>query len=121
MHEIAASEFPFVDALPRREKAAVKTAVDVLNDWREATRLHGSLVPTSMVAAVLNVSKQRVHQLIQHGRLVTVVFGGHNYVTELSLNDLASSERKSGRPFKVAGTFKKSLAVADYLAEETSK
>ncbi len=121
MQEIASSEFPFVEALPKREKARVRSAVDVLADWRAASQKHGSLVPRPLVARVLNVSQERVRQYIVDGRLETVAVEGHDYVTETSLNELALSERKAGRPIKNIGVIAKGLAVADFLKSETSK
>lgn len=121
MQEIAASEFPFVESLPKREKARVRSALDVLADWREATKLHGSLVPRPLVAKVLNVSQERVRQLILDGRLKTVAVEGHDYVTETSLNEFALVERHAGRPVKNIGVIAKGLAVADFLESETSK
>lgn len=115
VQDIMSSEFAFVGGLPKREKAKVRTAVDVLNEWREATKLHGSLVPRPLVARVLNVSQERVRQFIDEGRLQTVRVEGHDYVTEGSLVVLAKAERKHGRPFKVASEVQKSAAVADYL------
>jgi hypothetical protein len=120
VQEIAASEFPFVESLPKREQASVRTAVDVLNDWREAMRIHGTLIPTSMVIAVLKISKQRVHQLISDGRLVSVKFGGHHYVTELSLTEVAKHERKNGRPFKGASLVQTLRASREFFASKDS-
>jgi hypothetical protein len=121
VQEIAASEFPFVEALPKREARRVRTALDVLAEWRAATKLHGSLVPRPLVAKVLNVSQERVRQYIVEGRLATVAVEGHEYVTEGSLNDLALTERKAGRPIKPLGFVGKIMAAADHFDSETSK
>jgi hypothetical protein len=120
MQDIA-REFPFVASLPKAERKAVRSALDVLSEWREASREHGSLMPSSLAAAVLNVSIERVRQYISEGRLKSIDFHGKHYVTEASLNELASSERKNGRPFKIKGIVGKSKAVADYLEVECSK
>jgi hypothetical protein len=59
------------------------------------------LVPQTFTAGLLDISKQRVAQLIDAGKLEAVEFNGTRFVTERSVVALAQSERKSGRPFNV--------------------
>lgn len=95
----AAAEFPFVETLPKREKSKLAMM------WEQARRLSqiieevGALVPQHLVAEVLGVSKQRVGQFVDEGRLENVEFCGVRYCTERSVLAFAKIERKiTGRP-----------------------
>lgn len=96
----AAADFPFVAELPKREKNRVVKLWDAFHDLAAMHAEHGLPVPRSAAADLLEVSQQRVAQLIVAGKLTVVDFNGHSYVTEKSLKELAQSERKTGRPFK---------------------
>jgi hypothetical protein len=64
---------------------------------------HGALVPVSLAADCLNMSKQRVHQIISTGRLVRVVVHGHSFISERSLVEFAAAPKSlGGRPQKKA-------------------
>lgn len=60
----------------------------------------GGLIPQSVLAAALNVTRQRVHQLMVDGRFVVHRIAGVNYVTRHSLEAFLKEERKSGGQFK---------------------
>jgi len=121
MTDAAECEFGFIQTLPKSEAKKVRTAVDVLAEWREATKKHGCLVPSPLAAKILNISRQRLHVYIQDGRLSTIVVEGHIYVIEKSLLDLANTDRKAGRPFRMPGVLARAGAIASWLEEETSK
>ena len=76
MHEAAAAEFPFVKALPKREKSRLARLWDHFQEVRAATAEHGVLMPQHYAADLLGVSRQRVHVLVNEGRLVVVDVGG---------------------------------------------
>lgn len=106
-------QFPFVSELPKREKRKVENVWDRLAQMREAVDAHGMLIPPVMVASLLNVSRQRVHQFTQDGRLKMVQVNGQPMITEDSVVELAKAERKAGRPFKVnEPTVKNSIKLA---------
>jgi hypothetical protein len=67
-----------------------------LRQFIDATYEHGPLVPQSMIADALSVSRQRVHQLVQAGRLAEVVIEDRHYVTTASFDLFLTEERKSG-------------------------
>lgn len=92
------AEFPFVATLPKREKSRVQRAFDILEEMRAAVEAHGVLVPCVLAAKIGGVSRQRVHELSEEGKLKRVEFDGHVYVTEASVVEWLKSERKSGRP-----------------------
>ena len=95
-----ASDFPFVADLPKREKSRVVKLWDAFHELAAMHAEHGLPVPRSAAADLLEVSQQRIAQLIAAGKLTVVDFNGHSYVTEKSLKELAKTERKTGRPFK---------------------
>lgn len=98
---VAVAEFPFVAQMPRREKTRLQRVWDVLAEYRATIAREGNLVPASLVSALLDLSHQRVLQLCEAGKLKRVEVAGHVYVTELSVLDLAKTERRRGRPLKV--------------------
>jgi hypothetical protein len=102
MDQVLASEFPFVEALPKREKSRFRKALDMFNEYSALTQQHGALVPPAFVGKVLDVSHQRVLQICDDGRLKRVEFYGHVYITRDSVIEFASLERKAGRPVKGA-------------------
>jgi hypothetical protein len=98
MFEAAHTEFPFVEALPKREKSKVSKLWDHFAQVRELVAQKGMLVPQQFVGQLLGVSRQRVHQLVNEGRFEVVELQGHRYLTEKSVLAFAQEERKAGRP-----------------------
>lgn len=92
------AEFPFVATLPKREKSRLQTFWEQFEVMKAAMDAHGSLVPATFAARLLGVSKQRVHQLTEAGKLQCIEVNGHSFITEDSMVALAKSERKAGRP-----------------------
>ncbi len=81
---VAEGEFPFLAETPRRS-TVFSRAMDVIRSMQEAQSKHGTLIPAPVLTAILGVSKQRVHQIIAAGDLVSLDFHGRSYVTEASL------------------------------------
>ena len=99
----AATDFPFVAELPRREKSRVRKLWDSFQEMRAIQAEHGFLVPRTAAAALLEVHPTRIDQLCEAGHLSRIDWQGHRYVTENSLLARARSERlKGGRPSKTA-------------------
>ena len=65
--------------------------------WLRATEEFGILVTQEMAAAALEVSRQRVHQLISAGRLETVRVGSDRYVPLSKLEEFRVTPRRPGR------------------------
>lgn len=107
MHEAAISEFPFVEALPKREKSKMGKLWEQFEQTRAAMQVHGLLVPQPYVAELLGVSRQRVHQLVNEGRLASVLVGNQRMVTEQSmLAWAAATHTSSDRPSLASQIFK---------------
>jgi len=118
MFKAEALEFPWVAELPKRERSRIGKAWD---NWREVSGLmkeKGNLLPVMVAACLLDVSKQRVHQLIEAGKLEAVRVAGHPLITESSLEALCITERKSGRPFALPETLKESIKRARRVRTE---
>jgi hypothetical protein len=104
MDAIDATEFPFVEQLPKREVKKVCGVWDLIKSYRDNYATDGILLPVSISAQALNVSKQRVHQLVETGRLKIRYINGSAFITENSLLECAETARKIGRPFKTGAT-----------------
>lgn len=104
MFEASINEFPFVAELPKREKSKLATVWDRFKALSAVSKEAGCLVPPVFVASVLGISKQRVYQLGETGKLEVIRLEGQVFVTERSIIALARSERKSGRPFRTPET-----------------
>jgi hypothetical protein len=69
---------------------------NLLWQYLRATTEHGTLVPLYLVQEALDVSRQRVHQLINAGQLDTVEVCDRTYVPAVVLEMFMSADRKSG-------------------------
>lgn len=99
MSDNATMEMPFMASLPRRERKAVSSGWQRLGEMKElAESEKGMPVLVVIAAELLGISRQRVYQIINDGRLEKVEWHGRVYVTEESLIEFAKSERKAGRP-----------------------
>jgi hypothetical protein len=91
------AEFGFVESLPKRERSKLGKMIDRYREFK-AVANGRMLLPIQAAAALCAVSRQRLWQLVEEGRLEMVTFEGHNYIPEDSLFAWANSERKTGRP-----------------------
>jgi hypothetical protein len=111
MLEAQTMDFPFVDELPKRERSKIATLWDRFNELREITEEKGMLLPVPFCASLLGISGQRVHQLLDAGKMERVEVDQAVFVTEKSLVEWARAEHKNGRPLKIPQTAKECLAV----------
>lgn len=93
MFEATITEFPFVEALPKREKGKLAKLWDRFAELRQLTEEKGMLIPQHFAAELLGVSRQRVHTLVNEGRLEAVEVGGSRFVTEPSVLAYAEADR----------------------------
>jgi hypothetical protein len=91
-------EVPIVEERARR-RSRFRQAWDALN--RE-----GPFLPQHMLPYVLELSKQRVSELIGEGRIPTFEIDGKKYVPIEGLEAFLSEERKNGRPVKEFDTLR---------------
>ena len=100
MTDTVASEFPFVESLPKRAKSRFQRAWDVVEELTQKQAEVGEFVPASLVAKVLQCSRQNVFNLAERGSLEPVRVDGHFFITKRSLVAYAETERLQGRPLK---------------------
>lgn len=83
-----------------KEKEAKSTGIrGMLADVREfakLTKLHGGLVPMSVVATILGVSRQRVHQLVDEGTFKHWTFYGMKWLSQEEVVSFAKLNRPKG-------------------------
>jgi hypothetical protein len=112
------SEFPFVEALPKREKSKLVKAWELLGHLREATEREGALVPVMLGAKCLDLSRTRIDSICADGRLRRVEVDGHIFITESSIVEFAKTERKNGRPLTTSSpTMRECHAMARELVQ----
>jgi excisionase family DNA binding protein len=122
MFEAEALEFPWVETLPKREKSKAVAATELVNEFIALQKKHGALLPATMVAVALNLSKARVYQFIEEGRLKAVMFRGVHYIGEDDLRKFAKEERKAGRPCKARNvTFAECLQIGKDIVKAAKK
>jgi len=118
--EIAIAEFPFVKELPKREKGKLQTLWENYGEIKKLTEEHGMLIPVTYAAELAGVSKQRIQQLINDGRLHTVQIRKARFVTESTFIEWVRTEHKNGRPFK-APSLKECATMAKRLVKQPSE
>ena len=116
MFEATINEFPFVAEVPKREKSRLTKVWDAFQELKAITDEKGMLVPARFTANLLNVSHQRILQLVDAQHLERVTIDGNVFITERSIIALASSERKNGRPLKMATPKQTWEAAMDYAS-----
>lgn len=102
MKTIAAEfDFPFVASLPASErKSALASVRDVVEEAERVFLDKGPVLPQGIVAEMLGLSRQRVWQLVNAGRLEAVEVGGQRFVLTRSLRTYQKGV--GGRPRKAS-------------------
>ena len=108
MHIAAQPEFPWVGSLPKREKSKFAKLWDQFQAIKRVTEERGMIVPPHVAAKLLGVSRQRVNELLNDGRMETVEVGGARFILEDSLVEFCKLERKEGRPPNLPKTMRES-------------
>ena len=85
-------------ALPQRK--VKKGILDVFRNLRAITSREGGLLPFASAAAVLGVSKQRVHDLVKEGTLHPIDLLGKRWLSANELESFVKLQRQAGRPWK---------------------
>lgn len=99
MFDTVASEFPFVEALPKREKSKLVKLWDRVFEFGRISGREGGLVTVMVAARLLGLSRTRIDQLVAAGRLRVVPFEGHVFISCFSIEEYAKQEKsKGGRP-----------------------
>ncbi len=93
-------EFPFVADMPKKEKSRRVQVLEQFAAYKATIEKSGFPIPQVLAAKIAGVTKARIGELIKLKRLQVVELDGHVFVTENSLVEYASGERKAGRPSK---------------------
>jgi len=89
----------FPDLPTVKLRARTKTKWEELNELCDLVDKHGPIIPCAMAAELLELSSQRVSQLVQAGTLPTVEFRGKKWVAERDIRAFIEVKRKPGRPW----------------------
>jgi len=121
MFEAEALEFPFTAAMPKREKSKLAKCWELLQRMKAISATEGDLVPVMMCAKLLGISRSRVDQFVQDGRLKRYDIDGHVFLTENSIVEFAKSERKNGRPVKALSSHSEMWKASMECAREVTR
>ncbi len=69
-----------------------------IRQYLDASVKHGTLCTPSMAARALGISRSRVGQLLDAGKLASVNVGDSRYIPAASLELFMTEERVTGRP-----------------------
>jgi hypothetical protein len=118
IHQAEVFEFPFLAQVPRRP-GRIARFLELKRRLDAVTEEKGPIFAAALVAKVLGISNQRIHQLIEAGHIEAVNIDSHTYVSQRSVESWLAEERKGGRPPKVRGeTVREAWAVAREVMEE---
>ena len=121
MFEATVNEFPFVEALPKREKGRVAKILETIREFSALQKEHGTLIPAPLAWGVLGVSRSRLYELVELKRLPGIQHHGQWYIPEEALLEFCKSERKAGRPPKVPTSNRDLLKISIEAAKEFSR
>jgi len=116
------AEFPFVEALPKVDESGLTRHERLqrrLSMIRTMAETDGQLIPVALAAELLTLSRQRIHRIVEQGHLKKVTIHGTSYVTENSLLDYITSERKAGRPPKIPSSVQDCAKLAVKFGRES--
>lgn len=84
-------------SVPAKKKAyGLRGLLEDIREFRRISNLQGGLVPQSVAAAVLGVSRQRVHQLVTEGTFSHWSFYGLKWLSQGEVVSFAKLNRGQG-------------------------
>ena len=119
--DVVVNEFPFVSDLPKSEVKQVKSFWDEVKEMAEVSEANGFLVPPVAAAEMLGVSRARITQFQQDGRLRVWTFRGRPFVCGDDIVKLAEAERNCGTRLKTPQNLREAAAVAIRAGRATLK
>lgn len=87
-------EFPFVQAIASQPRSW-------LGEWTAAIEQHGPLILRAHASLVLDVSRQRVHELVEEGKLKVVFVRDVQWITVESIDAFMADLERGGRHLNV--------------------
>lgn len=76
-----------------------KLLLDMIRGFRELNSRDGGLLPFSVAAKLMGISKQRVNQLVAEGTLKPVEFAGKKWLSGNQIEEFIKLKREPGRPW----------------------
>lgn len=98
--DISQAEFDGFPAPVPPAMVAPATPAERIARFQELERKHGGLVPVSMLADVIGVSRGRIFQFKEQSRFTVVEFLGREFTPLREIEDFVSLQRPPGRPLK---------------------
>lgn len=86
--------------------------------WMDAQATHGPLVTLTVAASGLNLSRQRVHQLVNEGRIETVDICGERFIPSAAIEKFLTEERHTGVRRNIRASLGAIWSEADRIAEK---
>ena len=95
MNDAATTDFPFVAEMPKGEKSRRQKLVEEYYAFRKLS-VEGPPFTFSCAASFLGVSRQRIYQLCESGRLERIEFLGKSFITCDGILAMQAELRKTG-------------------------
>lgn len=113
------AEFPFVGELPKREKTRRMKLVEAIEQLEARTREKGPVIPQSLAAEILGVSRARICQLVDAGRIESFLLNGTRFLFAKSFLEFCKEDRPTGiqRGTRLKETMKASWHMGRALAD----
>ena len=87
-----------------KPKKSLVSVLRFLNEYRKTLKQEGGLLPFTMAADLIGVSKQRVHELIKEGTFVPVEACGKKWLSANQVEAFIKLHRAAGRPWHKPST-----------------
>jgi excisionase family DNA binding protein len=90
--------------------------------WMDAWATHGPLLTPTLAASALNISRQRVHQLVEKGRIESLEVAGERLIPSTAIEKFLAAERGPGfrrnTRFGLGEIFSEADRVAQKIVEK---
>jgi hypothetical protein len=98
-------EQPLLPGMPSESKvaSAVRETVHEVEAWKKDSSEQGGLMTKSLAADVLNVTPQRVSEMVREGRFRVFKHFEREWLSTEEVKGYFATERKAGRPWKKPG------------------
>jgi hypothetical protein len=97
--------------------ASSTTSRRPFREWFATFLEHGPLMTPKLAAAAMALSRQRVHTLINEGRIATVMVDGERFIPAAAVELFMSEERGSGVRVRPSVREKFTAAMRDRAAK----
>lgn len=112
--------FDFFKDLPKREEDWPEGLAAEISEYTADFQKHDGLIPQSAAPELLQVSRQRVDQIVKEYDFLKVQYFGKWWYSRRQLEDFWKLNRKNGRPNAKGPSLKKAVKAmsADLLSDK---